>query len=111
MVSRKKQAPFLMISTAGSRREAERLARHLVQKQLAACVNVIYPVTSFFRWKGKSTKAKEAILVLKTTRRAARQVESEIIKHHSYQVPEIIGFSIQKGSRPYLDWIQDVVRV
>jgi periplasmic divalent cation tolerance protein len=99
-------AALLMISTAGSTREAQRIARNLVERGLAACVNVIPGATSFFSWQGKVVRAKEAVLLIKTVSRNTRPLVDAIKKNHRYAVPEIIFFKVDGGEKEYLSWVQ-----
>ena len=104
------QKPFLMISTTANRREAEVIAEKLLRGKLAACVNVVYPAKSLFWWKGKLEKAREAILLIKTTRSKIKPIERKIQKLHSYENPEIIALEIKAGSKSYLNWVRNSVR-
>ena len=112
MASRQKtkKNPFLVLSTAPTQKEAERLAQKLLNQKLAACINILYPAVSFFSWKGKREKVREALLVIKTTASQFKKIESLFRKFHSYEVPELIGWPITKGSAPYLTWLRDSVR-
>ena len=107
MPRRKQKIPFLIFSTTSNRKEAERIAQVLLEKRLAACINVVDSVKSFFWWQGKRQKAREVLLVIKTVRSLVPHVEKTIRMIHSYQVPEIIGWPITAGSKPYLRWIKD----
>ncbi len=100
---------FFVLSTAGSEKEGYRIGKILVEKRLAACVNVIPGITSFFFWEGKLCKDKEVMLLIKTTERNLRKIRNNIIKIHSYSVPEILFVKIAKGDKKYLDWIQETV--
>lgn len=97
---------IVVLVTCGSRKEVRKIARALVEKRLAACVNEIgAPVKSVYRWRGKVETAKEFLLVIKTTKRRFAGLREAIRKLHSYDVPEIIALPIVEGSRTYLDWI------
>lgn len=100
-----KSSPFIVISTVSSKEEAKKIAKFLLSNQLAACVNIVPKVESVFIWKSKLEIQKELILVIKTEKRKLEKLKSLILKHHSYQVPEIIGWPIKTGHKPYLDWI------
>jgi len=104
--------PFAVILvTCGSRREARRIARSLVDRQLAACVNILTTrVESIYRWKGRTESAKEFLLVIKTSRRHFAALRREIERLHSYEVPEIIALPISAGSPQYLRWLEESVR-
>ena len=102
--------PYLILSTAPSKKEANELSQKLLEKKLVACVNVLYPATSFFWWKGEAQKVREAVLIIKTMASRVQQVERFILQHHSYEVPEIIGWPIVWGSKSYLDWVKKSTR-
>ena len=103
-------ANVVVLVTCASRKEAERLARALVEKKLAACVNVASaPVRSVYRWKGKIETATEFPVAIKTTRRRFSVLEKEIRRLHSYETPEIIALPIVAGSAAYLGWIAESV--
>ena len=88
---------------------ADRIARALVQNQLAACVNRHGPVSSVYRWQGAVEQAAEVALVIKTTRDAYRAVEEAIRQMHPYDVPEIVAVPAEAGSAQYLRWIRESV--
>ncbi len=101
---------IVVLVTCGSAREARSIARALVERKLAACVNLLpAPVESVYRWKGKIESAKEFLLIVKTTRKRFAAVQAEIRRLHSYEVPEIIALPIAMGSRDYLTWIAESV--
>jgi periplasmic divalent cation tolerance protein len=96
---------IVVLSTCGSAEEARKLARHLVEAHLAACVNVVPGIYSVFHWEGKVDEASEWLLVIKSTRARMEDLKAEIRKIHSYAVPEIVALQIVDGSTDYLDWI------
>jgi periplasmic divalent cation tolerance protein len=97
--------------TCGTLTEARRIARTVVSKRLAACVNIILsPAESFYTWKGKLKKAREYLLVMKTTAKRLADLEKEVRRLHSYDVPEFIALPIVAGSRDYLAWLQESVK-
>jgi periplasmic divalent cation tolerance protein len=99
---------IVVFVTCESSAEAGRIATWLIRKRLAACGNIVgAPVTSIYRWKGKIQKAKEVLLVLKSTRRAFAALEREVRRLHSYDVPEIIALPVAFGSQQYLSWIEE----
>ena len=105
--ARNKRVVFV---TCPARALARKIARAVVQKRLAACVNVILsPVESLYRWKGKLEKAREYLLVMKTTVRHLAELEREVARLHSYDVPEFIALPITEGSPRYLSWLDDRV--
>ena len=94
---------FVTCSTLG---EARKIARVLVQKRLAACVNIhVAPVESVYRWKGKVETAREHLLLIKTTAGRLKDLEKEVLRLHSYETPEFIAVVISSGSRAYLRWL------
>lgn len=100
----------VVLVTCGTRAEARRIARTIVSKRLAACVNIIWsPVESFYILKGKQEKAREFLLVIKTTAARLPQLEKEVKRLHSYDVPEFIALPIRAGSSEYLSWLQSSV--
>jgi periplasmic divalent cation tolerance protein len=95
----------IVLVTCGSMPEAQRIGRSAVEKKLAACANILPRVDSIYRWKGKVERAREVLLLIKTTTPRLRQLESEVKHLHSYDVPEFVVLSITAGSREYLAWV------
>jgi periplasmic divalent cation tolerance protein len=91
--------------TAANAAEAARLAEMLVGAQLAACVQILPPMSSVFRWKGTIQWQNEVLLMAKTERSRFEEVEREVRALHSYETPEIIALPITAGSTPYLKWL------
>jgi len=100
----------LVLSTCGSINEARRLARALVEKQLAACVNIVPQIESVYYWKGKVETSTEYLLLIKTTAGAFDELRDVLTELHSYDVPECIEIPIEDGSAAYLAWIGESVR-
>jgi periplasmic divalent cation tolerance protein len=101
---------IVVLVTCGSRQEARKIARALVERRLAACVNEIgAAVRSVYRWKGKVETAREFLLVIKTTRKRFGGVRDAVRDLHSYEVPEIIALRVAEGSRAYLKWVAESV--
>ena len=99
---------FLMImTTTGSREEAEKLAGALVTERLAACVQLL-PIASYFTWKGQVQHDDEVLLLIKTRKALYSRAEERIRSLHSYDVPEVIATAITEGSPQYLTWIDEV---
>ena len=96
----------VVLVTTSNRREAVRLSEAVVRKKLAACANLISSVTSIFRWKGQTQKSREALLIMKTTVHRYAALETLIRSMHSYEVPEIIALTVEKGLPPYLEWVR-----
>jgi periplasmic divalent cation tolerance protein len=95
----------LIVTTAGSRDEAERIARALVDERLAACVNIVPGLTSIYRWQGKVEAAPELLLLIKTTAANLSRLEEAVRRLHSYEVPEFIVLTPESASKPYLEWL------
>src|SRR5579864_6938891 len=98
----------IVLTTAGSRDEARRIAEALVERKLAACVNIITKVVSIYRWKGKVEEAEEWMLLIKTAS-GFEPVRDAILEMHSYELPECMSISIEDGSPDYLRWLADSV--
>lgn len=101
---------YLVISTTSSSGEAERLGEEIVEDRLAACVNVIEGIKSIYWWEGDVEKSSEALLLAKTTEDCLNDLISKIKEIHSYDVPEVVAFQVDKGSEDYLDWLDRNVR-
>jgi periplasmic divalent cation tolerance protein len=102
---------FRMVLTSIDSREAgEKVARELVEQRLAACVNIVGPIESVYRWQGKVESAGEFLLLIKTTAAQFTAVRDAIKRLHSYELPECISISVDDGSREYLEWIAASVR-
>ena len=95
----------IVLSTAGSPDEARKIALHLVENQLAACVNIVPHVESIYRWQGKVESNREWLLLIKTTAEKFPAVCDAVRELHSYELPECIALSIEDGSCEYLDWL------
>ncbi|MGA2221389.1 MAG: divalent-cation tolerance protein CutA [Verrucomicrobiia bacterium] len=96
--------------TCSSRAEARKLAKAVLTKKLAACVNVLDGVESHYWWQGKLEEARECLLLIKTTKAKADAVTQAIRSAHSYEVPEVIFLPIVQGEGKYLKWIRVSVR-
>jgi periplasmic divalent cation tolerance protein len=99
----------LVLSTAGSQAEAARIAEELLERRLAACVNVIGRAQSFYLWEDKLQRAEEYLMLIKTVRAREEQVRAAIRELHSYELPEMISISIDDGSPEYLKWMDSCV--
>jgi periplasmic divalent cation tolerance protein len=99
----------IVLSTASSEEEARKIARHLVEHRLAACVNIVPQVQSIYRWKDKVEEANEWLLLIKTTEAAFDQVRHAIDDLHTYDVPECVSLAVEDGLPDYLQWIGDSV--
>lgn len=94
-----------VLTTAGSEKEAERIGAALVERRLAACVQVLGPISSRYRWQGKIETAREWTCLAKTEASRYPDLEAAIRELHSYEEPEIVATPIVAGSQGYLDWI------
>jgi periplasmic divalent cation tolerance protein len=101
---------ILVLTTASSKDEARKIARALVERLLAACVNIVPQVGSIYRWEAEVEEAEEWLLIVKTTRTAFERVRDAIKELHSYDVPECVCISIEEGSLEYLSWIGQSVK-
>jgi periplasmic divalent cation tolerance protein len=97
---------IVVFSNCGSATEARKIARHLVELHLAACVNIVPAVHSIYQWQGKVEEEEEWMLMIKSTRPLFDRLKIELQKMHSYQVPEVIALAIVDGSTDYLSWIE-----
>jgi periplasmic divalent cation tolerance protein len=97
--------PILILTNLPDEQAADKLARQIVEKRLAACVNRLPGVLSVYRWNGAVEQASEATLLIKTTQDRYQEVETAIKALHPYELPEIIALSIADGLPAYLDWI------
>ena len=107
---RKKRAGkyVVVLVTCGSRAEAQRIGREIVSRRLAACANLLeIPVQSVYRWKGKVEKAREFLLLIKTSMRRLPALQAEVQRLHSYDVPEFIALPIVAASPKYLRWLAE----
>ena len=100
----------LVLTTCGSLEEARSIAHALVDRQLAACVNIAPQIESVYRWHGEVETATEWLLVIKTTIDAFDRVREALSELHSYELPECIQIGIEDGSAAYLEWIGESVR-
>jgi periplasmic divalent cation tolerance protein len=100
---------LLVLTTAGSEVEAQKIAHALVERRLAACVNIVPKIQSVYRWKESVETAEEFLLVIKTMKSRELSVQSAIRELHSYELPECIAVSIEGGSKEYLNWIAESV--
>ena len=99
----------IILTTVGSKKEAEALAHQLCERRLAACVNIVSSVESIYHWKGKIEAAKEWLLLIKTTAGHFDDVRKTFDELHPYDLPECIEIKVERGSQEYLDWIAESV--
>ncbi|SRR5581483_5069077 len=96
---------IVVFSTCASQEEAKKLAHALVEKRLAACVNMIPAIRSVYRWKDSIEEEEEILLLIKTSRALIEELRAEIERLHSYEVPEVIALQVVDGSERYLTWM------
>ena len=105
----KKPSEFIVVFvTSGSEEEALKIAHSLVQEHLAACVNLVSPIRSIYRWEGKIWDEREWLLTIKTKRDRFDDLEKHIKSLHSYSTPEIIALPVVEGSSSYLKWVEEM---
>jgi periplasmic divalent cation tolerance protein len=95
----------LVLVTAGAERQAHSIARRLVDERLAACVNIVGPIRSVYRWRDAVEDEAEFLLLIKTRASLLGRVERRVIELHSYEVPEVLAFAPSSGSAAYLGWL------
>jgi periplasmic divalent cation tolerance protein len=95
----------VVLSAVASAEDAERIAEALVERELAACVNVLPGVRSFYRWKGALQRDEERLLVIKTRAERFDALREALLALHPYELPEVLALPIVAGHAPYLEWI------
>lgn len=101
---------LVVLTTLEKQEDGERLAMLLVERNLAACVQILPPMTSIYRWQGAVERANEVLLFIKTTHAAYPRLEATIKENHPYQTPEIVALPVKAGSDEYLDWLASSVK-
>jgi periplasmic divalent cation tolerance protein len=99
----------IVFVSAPSEKEAKKITQALLKAKLVACVNIIKGIKSFFWWQGNVTQAREVMLVIKTRKALFAKVERIVRKHHSYEVPEIISFSLEDIAVDYRRWLDESI--
>ena len=100
----------VVLTTAGSVDQARRIAEGLVDRKLAACVNIVPRVVSIYRWKGKTEEAEEWLLWIKTTEKKFPRVRETIKELHSYELPECLSLPVDDGCPAYFKWLDEGVQ-
>jgi periplasmic divalent cation tolerance protein len=96
---------LVVLVTAPSPEKAAAMARVIVEEKLAACVNLVAPIRSIYRWEGKVCDEPEALMVIKTREGLFERLRERIVALHDYECPEILALPIERGHEPYLRWI------
>ena len=96
---------LVVLVTVPSRADGERIAEALVGETLAACVNILGPIRSIYRWQGEIARDDEHLLLIKTTRPRYAALEARVLALHTYDTPEVIALPVEEGAKGYLEWI------
>ncbi len=96
---------WIALTTLSSREQAGQLAEALVAERLAACVNVLGPVASIYRWEGKVERDEEVLLFIKTTEAGVAPLQARVLELHPYDTPEFLAFEVGAGAPDYLAWV------
>lgn len=100
---------FVVLITAPSAEKAAAIGRALVEERLAACVNVVAPIRSIYRWEGEVQDEAEALMVVKTRREAFEPLRQRVLALHEYSCPEILALPVAEGHPDYLAWLAESV--
>lgn len=100
---------LVVLSTVARAEDAERIARALVERRLAACVSVVPGLVSLYRWKGNVERDDERLLVIKTRRERLAPLREVIAELHPYELPELLALPVEAGSPDYLEWLDESV--
>ncbi|MCL2143979.1 MAG: divalent-cation tolerance protein CutA [Endomicrobia bacterium] len=106
----KKNKYIIVFVTVPDKKTADKIIKNVLEKRLAACVNIIKNLDSFYWWKGKTEHSQELLLIMKTVKSKFSSLEKYVKAAHPYEVPEIISAEISLGSKEYLDWIEEYTR-
>jgi periplasmic divalent cation tolerance protein len=96
---------IIVLITTPNTDEAARLAEMLVERRLAACVQILPEIESVYRWQGKIERQQEVLVIAKTTKSNFEELEREVRAIHGYETPEIVALPLTTGSLPYLEWL------
>jgi periplasmic divalent cation tolerance protein len=101
----------VVLVTCGTLEESRKIARAMVERHLAACVNIVtHAVESFYMWEGKLESGSEYLLVMKTSEERVEALKTELLEMHSYDTPEFVVLPIVTGSEEYLKWIEESLK-
>jgi len=101
---------IIVLVTTANRQEAENISQKLLEAKLIACANIIDPIASHFHWSGKTEKAQECLVLMKSRRDLFEKIAETVKALHSYEVPEILALPVVAGSKAYLDWLESCLR-
>ena len=107
---KKKRVPVLITTTTATREDARKIASRLVEERLAACVQIVEPITSVYTWQGTIEEEQEILLLIKSTQDLVAPIAELLDRIHPYEVPELIATPIVDGSTAYLSWLGENVR-
>jgi len=102
--------PRIVLTTLADEQQASDFAAALVERRLVACVNIVGPIRSIYRWKGKVEREAEFLLIIKTTSEQAARLETAFAELHPYELPERVELAVEGGSEAYLSWIAGEVQ-
>ncbi len=102
-----KSSPIVVFVTTPSKEVAEKLARILVEKRLAACINIVDGLKSIYWWKNKIEEDSEALMIIKTRLDLFNELVDEVKRNHPYTVPEVIALPIISGNKDYIEWLEE----
>lgn len=97
----------VVLVTCKDEDQADRIARDLLEKRLAACVNLVPQIRSLYVWQGKLEESREVMLVAKTRQDLVKRLEAAVRASHSYECPEIVSMPVDQGFEPYLAWVRE----
>ena len=101
---------IIVLMTTATKKEAEKIARNLLNQRLIVCANMVGPVSSLFWWKEKISRENEFLVLMKTSADLFEKLATTIKQMHSYEIPEIIAVPITKGEQTYLEWLSGSLR-
>ncbi|KXB07954.1 hypothetical protein AKJ55_01630 [candidate division MSBL1 archaeon SCGC-AAA382M17] len=102
--------PYIVFTTTDNVSEAEWIGERILDERLGGCVNIVPKIKSIFRWEGKIEKTEETLLIIKTTDEKLDELETRIGEIHSYENPEFLAISVDKGEEDYLEWLRESVK-
>ena len=100
---------LVLLCTCPDEATAQQLAGGLLERKLAACVNILPEIRSMYRWQGVLHDDGETLMIIKTTRRAYAELETWLLQNHPYDVPEVLAVQVPAGSPAYLEWVQNEI--